>query len=100
MPADESDAGPERQRARTRIVNEKGLHARASAKIVEATPRFQSHITITYGDQTVDADSILDLMMLGAGFGKEIEIEAVGPDAEDAITAMVALVEARFGEDK
>jgi phosphocarrier protein HPr len=91
---------PERQRARTKIVNEKGLHARASAKIVEATARFKSHITVTYGDQTVDADSILDLMMLGAGFGKEIVIGAEGPDAEDAITAMVALVEARFGEDK
>ena len=91
---------PERQHARVRIVNEKGLHARASAKIVEATARFKSHITITYADQTVDADAILDLMMLGAGLGKDIEIRAVGVDAEDAITAMVALVEARFGEDK
>ncbi|MGH6870253.1 MAG: HPr family phosphocarrier protein [Rhizomicrobium sp.] len=91
---------PERHRARARIVNEKGLHARASAKIVEATARFKSHITISYGGETVDADSILDLMMLGAGLGKDIDIEAVGDDAEDAITAMVALVEARFGEDK
>ena len=46
------------------------------------------------------ADSILDLMMLGASLGKDIEIEAKGEDAEDALTAMVALVEARFGEDK
>jgi phosphocarrier protein HPr len=87
-------------RARVKIVNEKGLHARASAKIVEATARFKSHITVTYCDQTVDADSILDLMMLGAGHGKEIVLRAEGEDAEDAITAMVALVEARFGEDR
>ncbi len=92
--------GPERHHARVRIVNEKGLHARASAKIVEATARFKSHITVTYGSETVDADSILDLMMLGASLGKDIEIEAKGEDAEDALTAMVALVEARFGEDK
>ncbi|HEX3673560.1 MAG TPA: HPr family phosphocarrier protein [Rhizomicrobium sp.] len=87
-------------RARVKIVNEKGLHARASAKIVEATARFKSHITVTYCEQTVDADSILDLMMLGAGQGKEIVLRAEGEDAEDAITAMVALVEARFGEDR
>ncbi|HEY2068528.1 MAG TPA: HPr family phosphocarrier protein [Rhizomicrobium sp.] len=87
-------------RERVKVVNEKGLHARASAKIVEATPRFLSRITITYGDQTVDADSILDLMMLGAGLGKEIDITAEGPDAEEAVQAMVALVNARFGEDK
>lgn len=92
--------GPERHHARVRIVNEKGLHARASAKIVEATARFKSHITVTYNGETVDADSILDLMMLGASLGKDIEIEAKGEDAEDALTAMVALVEARFGEDK
>ncbi len=91
---------PERQHARTRILNEKGLHARASAKVVEAAARFKSRITITYAGQTVDADAILDLMMLGANLGKDIEIVAIGPDAEEAITAMVALVEARFGEDK
>ncbi|HTQ12450.1 MAG TPA: HPr family phosphocarrier protein [Rhizomicrobium sp.] len=95
-----SEAAPERHRARARIANEKGLHARASAKIVEATARFKSHITISFNGETVDADSILDLMMLGAGIGKDIEIEAVGPDAAEALTAMVALVKARFGEDK
>jgi phosphocarrier protein HPr len=98
MSGSESDQ-PERHRAKARIVNKKGLHARASAKIVEASSRFKSQITVRYGDQTVDAESILDLMMLAAGMGKEIEIEAVGPDAEEAITAMVALVEAKFGED-
>jgi phosphocarrier protein len=82
------------------IVNEKGLHARASAKIVEATARFKSKITVRYADQSVDADAILDLMMLGAGKGKEIEIAAEGADAQDAVSAIVALIEARFGEDK
>jgi phosphocarrier protein HPr len=98
MPGSDIDE-PGRQRAKAKIVNKKGLHARASAKIVEASARFKSQITVRYGDQTVDAESILDLMMLAAGMGKEIEIEAVGPDAEEAITAMVALVEAKFGED-
>jgi phosphocarrier protein HPr len=86
-------------RAKAKIVNKKGLHARASAKMVEASARFKSHITVKFGDSKVDADSILDLMMLAAGVGAEIEIEAEGPDAHEAVTAMVALVEAKFGED-
>lgn len=90
---------PERPRAKAKIINKKGLHARASAKVVEATARFKSHITVRFGDTKVDADSILDLMMLAAGVGAEIEFEASGPDAEDAVNAMVALVEAKFGED-
>jgi len=90
---------PQRQRAKAKIINKKGLHARASAKIVEASARFKSDVTIGFRDQKVDAESILDLMMLAAGVGSEIEIEACGPDAEEAITAMVALVEAKFGED-
>ena len=94
----ESDT-PERPRAKVKIVNKKGLHARASAKVVEATARFKSHITVKFGDSKVDADSILDLMMLAAGVGAEIEFEADGPDAEEAVNAMIALVEAKFGED-
>ncbi|HXL99484.1 MAG TPA: HPr family phosphocarrier protein, partial [Rhizomicrobium sp.] len=93
----ESDT-PERPRAKVKIVNKKGLHARASAKVVEATARFKSHITVKFGDSKVDADSILDLMMLAAGVGAEIEFEAYGPDAEEAVNAMIALVEAKFGE--
>jgi phosphocarrier protein len=86
-------------RAVVRIVNKKGLHARASAKIVEAAARFQSHITVSKDGQAVDARSIMGLMMLAASEGCEVAIEAKGPDAKVALAAMVALIEAKFGED-
>jgi phosphocarrier protein len=82
-----------------KIVNQKGLHARASAKIVEAAARFQSRITVSKDGQCVDARSIMGLMMLAASPGSEIAIEAEGPDAEAALAAIVALAKAKFGED-
>jgi phosphocarrier protein len=95
----ESMTEPERFCARAKIVNKKGLHARASAKIVEAAARFQSVITVMKDGQSVDARSIMGLMMLAASLGCEIEIDAQGPDAESALTAILALVDAKFGED-
>jgi phosphocarrier protein len=86
-------------RAVVKIANKKGLHARASAKIVEAAARFQSRITVSKDGQCVDARSIMGLMMLAASPGSEIAIEADGPDAEAALAAIVALAKARFGED-
>jgi phosphocarrier protein HPr len=90
---------PTRRRAVAMIVNKKGLHARASAKLVEASARFQSRITVTKDGQSVDGRSIMGLMMLGAPLGTQIEITAEGPDAAEAMTAILALVEAKFGED-
>ena len=90
---------PTRRRAVAMIVNKKGLHARASAKLVEASARFQSRITVTKDGQSVDGRSIMGLMMLGAPLGTQIEITAEGPDAAEAMTAILALVEATFGED-
>ena len=87
------------RRATVRIVNKKGLHARASAKLVEAAARFTCRIMVSKDGQSVDARSIMGLMMLGAGPGTEIEIAAEGSDAEEAMVAIVALVEAKFGED-
>ena len=81
------------------IPNKKGLHARASAKIVEAAARFKSTITISKDGQSVDARSVMGLMMLGAPQGSVIEIAAEGADAEEALTALKALIEVRFGED-
>jgi phosphocarrier protein HPr len=81
------------------IPNKRGLHARASAKLVEAAARFKSHITVTKDGQSVEAVSIMGLMMLAASLGSEIEIAAEGEDAEEAMTAIMALVEAKFGED-
>lgn len=90
---------PSRRRAVATIVNKKGLHARASAKLVEAAARFQSRITVSRDGQSVDARSIMGLMMLGAPIGSQIELVAEGDDAAEAMTAMLALVQAKFGED-
>ena len=81
------------------IANKRGLHARASAKVVEAAARFESEITIVKDGQRVNARSIMGLMMLAASQGSEIGVEAEGPDAPAALTAMMALIEAKFGED-
>src|SRR5580704_9097077 len=90
---------PVARRAKVRIVNKKGLHARASAKMVEAAARFQACITVSKDGQSVDARSIMGLMMLAASMGSEVEIAAEGSDADEAMIAIVALVEAKFGED-
>lgn len=88
-----------RRQAVATILNKRGLHARASAKLVEAAARFQSHITVTKDGQSVDARSIMGLMMLAAGPDAHVEIAAEGPDADEAMTAILALIEAKFGED-
>jgi phosphocarrier protein len=87
------------RRAVATIVNKKGLHARASAKLVEASARFQARITVSKDGQSVDGRSIMGLMMLGAPLGSQIEISANGPDADEAMKAILALVQAKFGED-
>lgn len=85
--------------AKAKIINKRGLHARASAKVVEASARFQSHITVSKDGQTVDGRSIMGLMMLAASFGTEVEVCAEGPDAAEALKAILALAEAKFGEE-
>ena len=84
--------GPGLLRATAKITNKRGLHARASAKIVEAAARFQSQIHIVKDGQAVDARSIMGLMMLGAGQGSELELQAEGWDAKEALEALAALV--------
>ena len=81
------------------IPNKKGLHARASAKVVEAAARFKSTITVSKDGQSVDARSVMGLMMLGAPQDSVVDIAAEGPDAEEALTALKALIEVKFGED-
>jgi phosphocarrier protein len=88
-----------RREAIAKIVNKRGLHARASAKLVEAAARFKSHITVSKDGQTVDARSIMGLMMLAASLGMEVGLVCEGPDADEAMTAILALVEAKFGEE-
>ena len=86
-------------RAAATIVNKRGLHARASAKFVETAARFQSEVMVTKGDATVSGRSIMGLMMLAAPLGSSIELAAQGPDAAEAITALLALIAAKFHED-
>ncbi len=86
-------------RAEVEIVNQLGLHARAAAKFVEVTSRFTAEVTVTNADESVSGKSILGLMMLAAGQGTRLELVAVGPDAEEAIDAIAALVADRFYEN-
>jgi len=81
------------------ITNKLGLHARAAAKLVEAAARFQSQIQVKKDSESVDARSILGLMMLNARPGTQIVVIADGPDAPEAMHAILALIEAKFGED-
>ena len=82
------------------IVNKRGLHARASAKFVKLAATFDAEVQVAKDGQSVDARSIMGLMMLAAGPGSEIELTAEGPDAEAAAQALCALVAARFDEDE
>jgi phosphocarrier protein len=82
------------------IVNERGLHARASAKFVKLAASFAAEVEVTRDEQTVDALSIMGLMMLAAGPGSIIHIRARGADAEAAAAALARLVETRFEEDR
>lgn len=82
-----------------RITNSRGLHARAAAKLVTLAERFSACLNVTRDGQTVPACSIMGLMLLGAGQGSEITIEADGWDAKEAIEAVTALIEAGFNED-
>ena len=82
------------------IVNERGLHARASAKFVKAVAQFDAEVKVSRDGQTVDAQSIMGLMMLAAGIGSTIEIVAEGPEAEAALEALCQLVAERFHEDR
>jgi phosphocarrier protein HPr len=82
------------------IVNKKGLHARASAKFVQTAEQFDAEITVTRGHESVGGTSIMGLMMLAAGPGVTININATGPDAAPALDALCALVASRFGEEE
>jgi phosphocarrier protein len=82
------------------IVNVRGLHARASAKFVKLAGDFDAEVTVSRDGQTVDARSIMGLMMLAAGLGSTIEIAAEGPEAKAAVEALAELVSGRFDEDR
>jgi len=82
-----------------RIPNERGLHARPATLFVELAMTFGSTITVRKGAERVSGSSILSLLLLAAGTGTELVLEAEGHDAEAACAALAALVESGFGEE-
>ena len=81
------------------IVNEKGLHARASAKFVETVEQFDASAAVSKDGMNACGDSIMGLLMLAASRGASIEIETNGPEAESLADALEELVNNRFGEE-
>ena len=81
-----------------KIVNEKGLHARASAKLVEVVEGFDATAEVSKDGLSASGDSIMGLLMLAASKGTSIEVQTRGPDAEALANAIDALVADRFGE--
>lgn len=81
------------------IVNEKGLHARASAKLVELVEGFDAEAEVSKDGLSATGDSIMGLLMLAAARGSEIEVSTHGPEADALADAIEALVADRFGED-
>lgn len=80
------------------IVNQRGLHARAAARVAKLAEQYAAEITVSGNGISVSALSIMGLMLLAAGPGTEIEISAVGTAASEAVSALAALIEAGFDE--
>lgn len=88
---------------RVKLTNKRGLHARASHKFVKRALEFDAQIKVrSHNDvcaETVIADSVMELLLLGSAFGEDITISAQGPEAQAAVAALTDLVENRFGEE-
>ena len=80
------------------ISNKLGLHARASAKLTKLAGTFKSEVFMSRNERRVNAKSIMGVMMLAAGIGSAVELEVEGADEQAAMTALVALIEDKFGE--
>ena len=83
-----------------RIVNEKGLHARASAKFVQTVEKFDADVRVIRSGESVGGTSIMGLMSLAAGRGTDITVDAIGKDATDVVAAIDSLISSRFGEEE
>ena len=84
--------------AETTIINKLGLHARASGVLTQTVTPFKSEVWITRNGRRVNAKSIMGVMMLAAGKGSTVVIETTGNDEHDALSALVRLIEDKFGE--
>ncbi|HXI36839.1 MAG TPA: HPr family phosphocarrier protein [Burkholderiales bacterium] len=85
-------------RADAEIVNKLGLHARASAKLTQVASAYSCEIWLTRNSRRVNAKSIMGVMMLAAGKGSTVTIEAEGADADQALAALLQLIADKFGE--
>jgi phosphocarrier protein len=83
-----------------RIVNEKGLHARASAKFVQLVEKFEADVRVIRNGESVGGTSIMGLMSLAAARGTDITVDAIGTDAAAVVAAIDGLVSSKFGEDE
>jgi len=82
----------------TTIVNKLGLHARASAKLTKLAGSFPCEVWMTRGERRVNAKSIMGVMMLAAGLGAEVQLETNGEREQEAMDALLALINDKFGE--
>ena len=94
------DAAPGVLLRKLDIINRKGLHARATAKLVQCVEKYEADITVSRCGETVGGTSIMGILTLGAGMGTDIIVTASGPQAQAALDAIAALVANRFGEDE
>lgn len=78
------------------VINEKGLHTRPSTELVKCAAQFKSEINLSYQDLTVNAKSLLGILMLAAAKGAKVQVEASGEDAKEAIDAILSLAESKF----
>jgi phosphocarrier protein len=83
-----------------KICNEKGLHARASAKFVQVVEKYDAQVSVSRNAESVGGNSIMGLMMLGAGIGTSITVKATGAQAAEVVAALDALVSDKFGEEE
>ena len=80
------------------ISNKLGLHARASAKLTKLAGSFPCEVWMSRGERRVNAKSIMGVMMLAAGLGTDVQIETDGPQEQEAMDALLALIHDKFGE--
>lgn len=83
-----------------KIINERGLHARAAANFVKTIENLDTEVTVERLGQSVEGTSIMGLMMLAASLGTTIKVSAIGPQKEEAIKALTDLVNNKFGEER
>jgi phosphocarrier protein HPr len=98
-PPDLAAASPEAIVKHLPIINQRGLHARASAKFVQTVEKFDADVRVTRCGETVGGTSIMGLMMLAAGPGTSITVTASGNESAEVMAALEALVGGRFGEE-